>query len=598
MSIQKKNINFAGVTNYNINNMKVYANPQKTFGSWLMLIVMATLLLAPNPHSAASAQSKKKRPAATVKGGTTAGKGKTTAAKGKASQKQKAAAPKTTTFEGALLYRSYEYHSGVVRKFSNGHAYNGERTTLVKMSGQDVHIVDEAMHLHTVIVSAEGRVYLYSDVLPWGLQGDKKFLQQFLGAYDPSYNLPDMPKTSTMRTTGEEVTYKGDRCRVYSGQLKMGDAGETDVELWYSPRLKTNANHKYFVWGIPVDGVIRKGIINNSGSVPLLGKLKSTIALELMALTQYKVSASEMRPPSSIRMKIADAKLLNNFYDENTKALKKAKLYPKKLSGKDAKLQLRQQWDFADEWLAKEFKPQTEQITWAKVGQMLFDTAVQITQAIKEIRDTWDNKDELQQLLPEGGDDLLYVGCDMADNSGMIPIDRLIARLEQQIGPYRQTLAAKDAKSAEIASRPKEKKIINGKVMYLTSKKNLLEAGSLWKNTERSSTIFVVREWEARIEHLRELQQRGQTHISKEAWLNYIGVRTKKQKKDHENTMNRLYRMGYDQGVKNARTFKDMDEYDLDYARSLRDYMRKERESSTQGIKKSILEDWLDNLLK
>ena len=90
-------------------------------------------------------------------------------------------------------------------------------------------------------------------------------------------------------------------------------------------------------------GVIRKGIINNTGSVPLLGKLKSTIALELMALRQYKVPASEMRPPSGVNMRIADVNLLNDFYNENTKALKKAKMYPKKLSNKDAKLQLQQQ---------------------------------------------------------------------------------------------------------------------------------------------------------------------------------------------------------------------------------------------------------------
>lgn len=564
---------------------------------WPMLLIMAVLMLTPNWQSAVTAQTKKKATTITSKSKTSASKSKTTTAKSSSSKQQKPSTPKTTTFEGALLYRSYEYHSGVVRRFSNGRAYNGERTTLVKMRGQDVHIIDETMHLHTLIVPAEGRMYLYSDVLPWGLQGDQQYLQQFCGLYDPDYNHPDMPKTSTLKVTGDEVTYKGDRCGVYRGQIKMGDSGETDVELWFSPRLKGNVNYKYFVWGIPVGGVIRKGIISNTGSVPLLGKLKSTIAMELMALTGYKVPASEMRPPSNIEIKNVDVKLLNKFYDENTKALKKAKMYPKKLSSKDAKLQLQQQWDFADEWLAKEFKPQTEQITWAKVGLMLFETGQQIAQSVKEIRDTWKHKDELQQLLPPGSDDLLYVGCDMAGGDGMIPIDQLIARLEQQIAPYRQTLDRKEAKSAEIANRPKEKKIINGKVMYLTSKKNLQEAASLWKRDERSSTMFIVKEWETRIRHLKKLQQSGQTHISKEKWLNYLGVRGENQKKHHEAEMDRLYRKGYQQQERYAQDFKNTGGYDLDYARTLRDNMRNERESSTQGIKKSSIEEWLDNLL-
>jgi hypothetical protein len=542
------------------------------------------------------AQTKKKGTTTAKKGSNTSGKGKSTTGKGGAAQQKKPEAPKTTTFEGALLYRNYEYHSNVVRKFSNGRAYNGERTTLVKLRGQDVHIVDESMRLHTIIVPGDNLVYLYSDVLSWGLQGDKEFLQQFLGAYDPDYSLPNLEKTSTLRTTDEKMTYKGDECKVYRGLLKIGDAGETDVELWYSPRFKTNPSYKYFVFGLPVGGIIRKGIINNSGSVPLLGKLKSTTAIELMALTEYKVPTSEMRPPASINFSPMRApKQLNRFYNENTKALKKAKLYPKKLSNKEVKFNLQQQWDFADIWLAKEFTPQTEQITWAKVGQMLFDTGKQLVQAAQEIRDTWAHKDELQQLLPEGRDDLLYVGTDMGD---MIPIDQLIARLEYQTAPYRQTLATKEAKAEEIFNRPKVQKIINGKVMYLTSKENLKEAGSLWNGTEHSSMRFTVNEWDARINFLKKLQSKGQTHISKEAWEKYIGAHTARQKKEHEYTMNRQHDLTYRQCVRDAQSFQMQDEYDLDYARSLRDYMKKERESSTKGIRKSTFEDWLDNLLK
>lgn len=86
-------------------------------------------------------------------------------------KKDIAPAPKTIPyFEGMLLYRNYEFHSPVIRKFSFGNAYNGERSVKVVMKGNKIHIVDESLHMHTIILPDANIGYIYSDVAKQGNQ--------------------------------------------------------------------------------------------------------------------------------------------------------------------------------------------------------------------------------------------------------------------------------------------------------------------------------------------------------------------------------------------------------------------------------------------
>lgn len=564
--------------------------PTKTLSRLLMVLLVFALPLA----VMAQKQGVKK----TAKSSKTAPQKKTA---GKSSP-----AKGTAYFEGALLYRNYEFHSSIIRKYSYGRAYNGERSIKVIMKGNNLHMVDEDMHIHTIILPGSNTGYIYSDVAKQGLKGSLTFFDEYLRVLDPDYQTKNAPKKSAqLSQTGETVSYKDDRCKIYRGYMMSGEDIKTDVEMWYSEKYRVYPSYRYVFAGLNPGGLLRKGIYNQSGKIPLLGSMKSLVSTELVALKSYKVPASEMTPPSNIVIRQAtDNKQLVDFYKASRESLKKAKLTPKPKKTSEVKYDIRKQWDFADEWIANRFDSGRKDDSWEKIGNALFDMAKGIADVSSAVRsltkgtESIPNGDMLMELLPSGRTDLLQVGLDMADDNGMIPIDKLIARLENQIAPWKSDLDAREKKSEAIASRPKEKKIINGKVMYLTSKRNLQEAANVWKGSNRSATHFVVNEWDARIGYLRKLQSRGQTHISKEAWRKYVGGRVAEQKKRHEQTMDRLYRRGYDQGVRHAQSFKAQDEYDLDYARSLRDFMRKERESSKSGIKKSSLEEWLDDLLK
>lgn len=305
-------------------------------------------------------------------------------------------------FEGALLYRSYEHHSAVVRKFSQGRAYNGERTIRVTLRGNSAHIVDESMHLHTIINANANTVFVYSDLTNEGISAGKDFIHTYLSMQDPDYNTPEMPKSSTLAIENQKTTYKGDLCNILKGTVSIGKNAETDAELWYSNNLLANKAYKYFLYGLPPKGIVRRGIYNNVGRIPLLGKAQTITALELVALKEYRVSDSEMKPPSTIRLeRMEKSSQLTDLYKANTKELKRQKIYPKISKRKEIKHLLNNQWDFVDDWLDKDFVLKDNNITWAKVGENLFNNINNIVSTFKEGNDdiSEDNLTDEQKKL-------------------------------------------------------------------------------------------------------------------------------------------------------------------------------------------------------
>ena len=300
----------------------------------------------------------------------------------KSSAKAVSSNARTHTFEGVLMYRNYEHHSAIVRKFSGGQAYNGERSIRVTLRGNSVHIVDESMHIHTIIKPDEDKYYIFSDVSKQGFVAKaSEILPKFFSGLDPNVEASgSTPKSSTLKSTSRQETYKGDRCKVYEGQLAVEESFLNDVEMWYSDRLLANKSYRYVFSGLPVPGIVRKGIITQSGKIPLLGNMKSTTATELVALTERKVAPSEMTPPSNITIApyTKDTRLYS-FYKQSSKALKKAKLYPEKMNTKEVDYAIRSNWDFADEWLTKQYGTVDPSMSWARVGENLFSAAASIS---------------------------------------------------------------------------------------------------------------------------------------------------------------------------------------------------------------------------
>lgn len=279
-------------------------------------------------------------------------------------------------FEGSLLYRSDEYHNNLVRRFSYGRAYNGPRTTIVTVKGTAVHILDEPMHLHTIVNLSDNVVYLYSDLTKQGLKGSTKDLEGFINIYDPEYQIDGQKKVSTLNMTSEKAVLDNKKYGIFKGEVTIGDENRLDVEMWLWDKFKISKAYNYMFFGIPVPGIVRKGIYSQIGSVPLLGKMKSVVAMELVAYSRCNVKTSEMLPPSYISIEnYTDVKQLTQMYKENRKQLKKLKLNPESKSKKETMRNIRDRWDFADEWLKKPVSTANNDIAWQTINNSLLELA-------------------------------------------------------------------------------------------------------------------------------------------------------------------------------------------------------------------------------
>lgn len=283
-------------------------------------------------------------------------------------------------FEGSLLYRSEEYYNSVVRKFSYGRAYNGARSTIVTIKGSAVHILDEPMHLHTIVNLSDNTVYLYSDLTNKGIKGTTQSLEAFINVYDPEYQIGDQRKVSTLKMSNEKVTYDNQQYGVYKGEVTIGDENRLDVEMWMWDKFKINKVYNYLLFGIPAPGIVRKGIYSQIVSVPLLGMMRSMVALELVAYSKYNVNNSEMLPPPSVTVEnYKDAKQLTQLYKDNRKLLKKRKLDPESKSKKETMRNIRDRWDFADDWLKKPVSTANNALAWRTLGNSLLELATTLS---------------------------------------------------------------------------------------------------------------------------------------------------------------------------------------------------------------------------
>ena len=320
-----------------------------------ILTLLALLLLVAVPQVSAQ---KNRRPSSKSTTATT--KKKSTAS----STKTPAKGSGSKSFEGTLLYRTYEHHGSMVKAFSNGMAYNGEHTILVTIKGSSLHIDDQSIHMHTIILPDQGIGYQYSDIAKQGIKAKLSFLNDYLLVLDPNERgLTKESRTSTIKATGETVEYKGDRCSVISGELINGDV-KTETEIWKLNKYRVSPTIRYAYAGLPVGGIMRKGIYNQIGTLPLGIKMKSTVAYELMVVQPHAVKASAMRPPSDIHIETAtDNKQMSALYKANNASMKKLKLKPKKMKGSEVKRDLHAQWSFADEWMAHEYNPNNYNFT-------------------------------------------------------------------------------------------------------------------------------------------------------------------------------------------------------------------------------------------
>lgn len=255
------------------------------------------------------------------------------------------------SFEGEITYRNFENYNKVVLKFSKGMAYNGARNVKVLIKGYNMHIIDESLHMHTLLLPGEDKAIIFNDLLKKGQQFPfTEYVNNYLSSFSPEDHVVSgvtLSNTSTIKDTGETKEYKGQLCKIYKGQVIANNGGTTsDIELWVSSKYDIYKCYWYFVNGIQVPGIVLKWTYDTKGKVPLFGQMSGFVASELKTIEERVVTEEEMQVPSDYDITVSKSpfKVLK-LYGSTTKYLKKNGMYPTQIES-DVTYKIDEEWDF------------------------------------------------------------------------------------------------------------------------------------------------------------------------------------------------------------------------------------------------------------
>lgn len=280
-------------------------------------------------------------------------------------------------FEGELYYASFQSMNNLMKNLMFGQGYNGERDFKVLIKNDLIHINNETMHQH-VIIDKNNNCWIYDDITKKGLRGDTALLK-FIGmpSLEGTYN--GFKISSKISLKPEKTKYNGVTDNVYEGMLTTHESNNTYFEFWSIDQFLAVPNIKYLVHGFFDRGIIHKGFYSSIAKVPLFGDAKIAFSIELTAFKERPIDFTEINAPADISFDLfRDNSQYTKFLKENTKALKKAKLYPKKMKSKEVVTLMNKEWGFAKNWINRRSEYQDTTLTWKKV----INTASDLTNSI------------------------------------------------------------------------------------------------------------------------------------------------------------------------------------------------------------------------
>lgn len=252
-------------------------------------------------------------------------------------------------FEGVLEYVNFENHNKKVISLSKGTAYNGVRRTTVMVKGKNVHIIDQSMHIHTILLPEQHIAYYYSDVTCTGFKLNyERYVGSYLSALDPnSENSKFNEMKSDVKKRGRKASVDGHECEIWEGTQTL-KYGTNTLEVWSGESVSVPKDVRAIAFNLPFTGLPVKFTLSLQSKIPIIGKTSSYAAAELKSMTAKEMSDSDFMPSSDIKIKESDSpfKILSLIKD-NTKQLKKQGIYPTDAEKEtDVTYKIEDEWDF------------------------------------------------------------------------------------------------------------------------------------------------------------------------------------------------------------------------------------------------------------
>ena len=259
------------------------------------------------------------------------------------------------TFEGEIVYETFESYSEWINKMANSIYVDGVHKMRLIVKGNKMHLIDETLKCHLVA----GDTYThYCDLTKTGfclLQYD------FMMAAAPhtlDYGYGQVAKLLSNSFARTEVadSLLGQKCILWEGDVVHEMGGKTQKYSChaYCTDIKAPASYPVHLYGMPLETIAAKWIIKYDGgheNVMNAGEMSYYAEGDVISITPRPVSDDEFAIPSGY--KIAKGDLRNvmkmmQYYNGVKKALEKAGIKGEDKTAKSTGVHYKTQeeWDY------------------------------------------------------------------------------------------------------------------------------------------------------------------------------------------------------------------------------------------------------------
>lgn len=228
-----------------------------------------------------------------------------------------------------LCYQTVTQANPTTLKRAVGRLIEGQNKLTVWMRGDDLHLADSILHIHTVLLPDQNLVYIYSDLTKMGVKVDLDYYTALnMSGLAPAEKAGGFEtRNYQLNPNGMERKVLDQTCHGYQGRI-ITTQQLTQVEIWQNRQLPVTLTMNYVLDGIVLEGLPMSYSIERRGMTGYAlnaGDIKA----QLTRMERREVTDEELLPEASIRFTTSnDPAELASFYSDNLAVLKRLGLYP------------------------------------------------------------------------------------------------------------------------------------------------------------------------------------------------------------------------------------------------------------------------------
>lgn len=235
------------------------------------------------------------------------------------------------SFEGEIVYETYENYSDYILKMPNSIYFDGVHKVRLIVKGGKLHMIDETTGCHSVSDDINQTFVHYCDYTKTGMDYSKNIESQlFLKSGDITYNgFTAKLKSNTFVKTDKSVDILEHTCSLYEGSIlrDMSLDQTYNIKAYVASDLIAPSGYAYHLFGLDIPGIAMKWILKyDGGHVGMgVGELSFYIEADVVEVKPREVKDEEFLIPEGYKISRSSANpfSLIKYYKKVRKELEK-----------------------------------------------------------------------------------------------------------------------------------------------------------------------------------------------------------------------------------------------------------------------------------